>query len=335
MGLLPEEEQQLMPSTTFRYNEKTCQYERERITFKSVLWYCLGLVVTAACLLVAILFLHDWLINTEREVALRKENKALVQHHASLTQQLAELQPLLASLEHRDKVLHEKFFGTPPSLPTQDVDRASKENLLIADGDAFRDQVASLSKASDELIARAQSRNHRFGRKLEFNDKTVDVLRAMPTAAPVEGWQPDRLISGFGMRVNPFHKGLYEHLGVDIAMPRGTPVKATAAGKVTQLKRSDLEAGYGNYIEIDHGNGITTRYAHLDEISVRYGAKVAKGDVVGTVGSSGGSVAPHIHYEILRDGKNVDPIFYMVEGLSAAEHHLLTIKSHQQNQSLD
>ncbi|MDQ2657797.1 MAG: M23 family metallopeptidase, partial [Bacteroidota bacterium] len=141
--------------------------------------------------------------------------------------------------------------------------------------------------------------------------------------------------SGFGMRVNPFHKGLYKHLGVDIAMPRGTPVLATATGKVVQLKRSDLQAGYGNYLEVDHGNGVVTRYAHLEDILVRFGARVTKGDTIGTVGTSGGSVAPHMHYEILRDGENVDPVHYMVQGLSATQHQLLTTMSHKQNQSLD
>jgi murein DD-endopeptidase MepM/ murein hydrolase activator NlpD len=118
-------------------------------------------------------------------------------------------------------------------------------------------------------------------------------------------------------------------------MPRGTPVFATGAGKVSQLKRSDLQAGYGNYVEIDHGNGIVTRYAHLEDISVKFGASVAKGERIGSVGTSGGSVAPHVHYEILRDGKNVDPVHYMVEGLNPSHHYVLTVLSHQQNQSLD
>jgi murein DD-endopeptidase MepM/ murein hydrolase activator NlpD len=118
-------------------------------------------------------------------------------------------------------------------------------------------------------------------------------------------------------------------------MPRGTPVVATAAGVIKESKRSDLQAGYGNYIDIDHGNNIITRYAHLEDITIRYGNKVEKGDVIGTVGSSGGSIAPHLHYEILRDGKNVDPIYYIIEGMTSDQHEQLTWLSHQQNQSLD
>ena len=324
-----------MRYTTFRYNAQTCQYERVRLNAKSVLWYCLGLGVMASCILVGILLLHDLLVNTDRESRLRKENRALQRHHSLLSADLNQLQPVLTSLQHKDKVLHTKFFGSQPTLPAGTVDRASKQQLLLADARSFRKQVSSLKETSEKLIVQSASTNHYFGKEVTLKKEALVNMNALPTLQPVQPWHADRLISGFGLRVNPFHKGLYDHLGVDIAMPRGTPVIATASGKVTQLKRSDLEAGYGNYLEIDHGNGIITRYAHLEDIQVKFGAKVAKGETIGSVGTSGGSVAPHVHYEILRDDENVDPIHYMIEGLTASEHHLLIIMSHQQNQSLD
>jgi murein DD-endopeptidase MepM/ murein hydrolase activator NlpD len=157
----------------------------------------------------------------------------------------------------------------------------------------------------------------------------------MPAYQPVQPWSADKVLSGFGTRVNPFHKGLYEHPGVDIGAPRGAAVNATAPGVVTEIKRSTVEAGYGNFIEIDHGHGFRTRYAHLEEIKVKLNQRIAKGAVIGTVGNSGGSIAPHLHYEIIRDGKNVDPVRYMIEGLSSLEHHQLTQVSKKHNQSLD
>lgn len=324
-----------MRNTTYRYNCETCQYERVKVTARSVVWYCLGLMVMASTMLVGILLLHDFLINTNRETRLRRENKALRKHHNALSAQLDELRPVLTSLENKDHVLHARFFGSAPVVTVAQVDRASKEKLLLADGPSFREHVLTLKSVSEELTVRSASTNYYYGEKLDVEPSVLASMHSLPTLQPVQPWQTDRLISGFGMRVNPFHKGLYKHLGVDIAMTRGTPVIATASGVISQLKRSDLQAGYGNYIEIDHGNGIVTRYAHLEDIAVRYGARVAKGDTIGTVGSSGGSVAPHLHYEIIRNGKNIDPIHYMVEGLSSHDHHLLTVMSHQQNQSLD
>jgi murein DD-endopeptidase MepM/ murein hydrolase activator NlpD len=324
-----------MRYTTYRYNAPTCQYERVRVNAKGVIWYCVGLATMACCMLVGILLLHDLVINTENESRLRKENRAFKRHHAILSSELNELQPVLTSLQNKDRILHSKFFGAPPVLPPQDTDRASKERLLLADAGSFRRQVSSLKATSRQLALRSARSNRYFGSTLKLAPEKLPNLNALPTLQPVKQWAPDRLISGFGLRVNPFHKGLYDHLGVDIAMPRGTPVIATGSGTVSQLKRSDLQAGYGNYIEINHGEGVVTRYAHLQDINVKFGARVKKGEVIGTVGSSGGSVAPHVHYEILRDGENADPVKYMVQGLSSDEHHQLTEMSHQQNQSLD
>lgn len=324
-----------MRNTTYRYNVLTCQYERVRVTAKGVVWYFLGLAVVASCMLVGILLLHDLIINTPNEKRLRKENRAFKRHHAILSTELNQLQPVLISLQNKDRILHSKFFGAPPVAPAEEIDRASKEKLLLADASSFRRQVTSLKATSERLALRSTRTNRYFGNTLKVAPEDLPSVNALPTLQPVTPWQADRLISGFGLRVNPFHKGLYDHLGVDIAMPRGSAVIATGSGKVSQLKRSDLQAGYGNYIEISHGQGIVTRYAHLEDINVKFGAKVKKGDVIGTVGSSGGSVAPHVHYEILRDDENVDPVDYMVEGLDSNEHHQLTEMSHQQNQSLD
>lgn len=324
-----------MRYTTFRYNAETCQYERVRLNAKSVLCYILGLAAMGCCMLIGILLLHDFVINTDRENRLRRENVAFRKHHQILTAKLNELQPVLTSLQNKDRVLHEKFFGSQPVSHPANLERASKQNLLLADGQSFRDQVTALKDISEKLIATSAMSNIFFGGKLSIKKDALPGINALPTLPPVQPCDTERLISGFGMRVNPFHKGLYEHLGVDLAMPRGTPVVAAADGKITQLKRSELQAGYGNYIEIDHGNGMVTRYAHLEDIDVKFGTKIGKGERIGTIGTSGGSIAPHLHYEILRDGKNVDPVFYMLEGLPPSEHYILTLVSHRQNQSLD
>ena len=324
-----------MRYTTFRYNAETCQYERVRLSVRSVLWYSIGLVAMGSCMLVGILLIHDQVVSTTREIQLRKENKALQKHHAILTAGLNDIRPVLASLQQKDQILHTKFFGTLPVVQPAEVDYASKQDLLLADGNSFRKQVTDLKGSSEKLRRRSAVTNRSFANQINLTESALANINALPTLQPVQDWETQSLISGFGMRVNPFHKGLYEHLGVDLALPRGSAVIATGSGRITQLKRSDLQAGYGNYIEVDHGNGIVTRYAHLEEIVVKYGASVHKGEKIGTVGTSGGSVAPHLHYEVLRDGKNVDPIDYMLEKLSPAEHYFLTLMSHQQNQSLD
>ncbi|HEX8038312.1 MAG TPA: M23 family metallopeptidase, partial [Chryseosolibacter sp.] len=323
-----------MRYTTYRYNKETCQFERVRLNARNVLWYCAGVAVTASCLLLGILLLHDVIVNTDAEKILRKENRALREHHAILSAELEELQPVLTSLENKDRVLHKRYFGSQLAS-ARAYDHVSKEKFLLADPRTFRNQVAALTGTSDKLLSGASETNVLFANRLLLSKDRIGSLRSAPTLQPVKPWENERLISGYGMRVNPFHKGLYEHLGIDIAMPRGTPVMATASGFTREIKRSDLEAGYGNYVEIDHGNGWVTRYAHLEDIRIKYGSRISKGQVIGTLGSSGGSVAPHLHYEILFNGTNVDPVLYMLEGLTSDQHDGLTFRSHQQNQSLD
>lgn len=324
-----------MRNRVYRYNTLTCQYERVRTNARSVIWYCLGVMVMGSCMLLGILLLHDVIVNTENESRLRKENRAFRRHHAVLSAQLNELQPVLTSLQNKDRILHAKFFGAPPVSPGPEIDRASKQKLLLADARSFPVQVSALKATAERLIRRSARSNFHFASKLKGVDEALPAISSLPTLPPILPWEADQLISGFGLRVNPFHKGLYEHLGVDIAMPRGTPVHAPGSGVVKKIKRSDLQAGYGNYLELDHGGGLITRHAHLEDISVRLGERIEKGHVIATVGTSGGSVAPHLHYEILLDGKNMDPAFYMIEGLSSEEHDRLVLQSHQQNQSLD
>lgn len=135
--------------------------------------------------------------------------------------------------------------------------------------------------------------------ELERRDRTPNIW-------PVDGW----LTSGFKWRISPIDGRLLFHQGLDIAAPLGSPVVATAGGVVT---RSAYSGGYGNLVEIDHGNGIRTRYAHNAELLVSVGEQVQRGDVIAAVGSTGRSTGPHVHYEVRIDGKPVDPIEYVEE----------------------
>lgn len=110
---------------------------------------------------------------------------------------------------------------------------------------------------------------------------------------------------------------------------------ATGNGTVTLVKNSELQAGFGNYLEIDHGYGYVTRYTHLGEIKVRMGQRVTKGMTIALMGMSGGSIAPHVHYEVLKDGHQIDPMKVLVEGMNAELYHQLAVAASQPNQSLD
>lgn len=322
-----------MSKTLYRYNAETCQYERVRVKTSDILFYACGVLMTALLMLAGILALHDYVFDSAKESALRKENNALKKNGLILTSQINTIESALASLAEEDKKLHSKFFGASAQHSSVSPDESPVKNILLGGADSFRNTVDKIGNRTAALLDKSATSNA----ITERNSALLKYLSvsSLPSLQPIAPWDTEKVLSGFGMRVNPFHKGLYEHSGIDIAVPRGTPVVATAGGVVKEIKRSTLEAGYGNYIEIDHGGGFSTRYAHLEEIRVRNGQKITKAAVIGTTGSSGGSIAPHLHYEIIRHGKQVDPVHYMIGGLSSTEYDQLKAISQKQNQSLD
>ena len=141
------------------------------------------------------------------------------------------------------------------------------------------------------------------------------------------------MASGFGWRTDPFTKKRKRHWGMDFSAERGSAIYATGDGKISRA--DNRAAGFGNHVRIDHGFGYVSIYAHMDKISVRKGNRVKRGDIIGYVGSSGRSVAPHLHYEITKDGKKINPINFYYGNLSPGEFETLITQASQENQSLD
>jgi len=139
-------------------------------------------------------------------------------------------------------------------------------------------------------------------------------LVAVPVHKPIIG-EVD-MSSPFGMRMDPFLGRPAVHTGIDLRGDTGEPVRATATGRVTIAGR---EGGYGNMVEINHGNGLASRYGHLSQIGVRFGQFVRVGETIGRIGSTGRSTGPHLHYETRVNGEAVDPQKFLRAGLRLGE----------------
>ena len=323
-----------MGKSKYYYNPETCQYERARPTFPTVMLYGGGVIAVASLMFAGLIFIADRLVVTEQERYLLHENEALATHKTVLASRLGEVESAIDDLHQKDIMIHEKLFEVKPQAVVRDKAR-DHNAILTADAGEFRAQLHKLEATTSRLKTGSARVNHAFGERFSKAEGTGKDLHAIPTLQPIVNSNLDFVVSGFGIRINPFHKGRYKHPGIDFAAPRGTVVVATAPGKVTVAKRSKLQAGYGTYIEIKHSNGLKTRYAHLEDIQIREGESVTKGQPIGTVGNTGGSIAPHLHYEIIRDKEHINPMIYMVEGLSSKDYNRLTVISSIQNQSLD
>ncbi|GHM98611.1 peptidase [Cytophagales bacterium WSM2-2] len=321
-----------MSQPQFRYNPKTLRYERVRFS----IWRSGGTLIAYSVF--GILFfaglnlLQNLVIETKKEKSLAAENKALAQYKVVLAGQIESSNQSLLTLKEDESKLHEKLFEAPIERESSLVEKTAPR---VAQDDDWSDAMDLINKRFKALSEQTVSKNFFYGDRLSLDKSDVPTLIDFPSTAPVAELNDQNLVSGFGVRINPFHKGNYHHDGIDIALAKGTEILSTGNGQVINFAYSQLEAGFGNYVEIDHGNGLVTRYSHLDQINVTWGQKIKQGQVIGLSGSSGGSVAPHLHYEVIKFGKNLDPLTYIMEGINAEKHHQLALKSKIQNQSLD
>jgi len=184
--------------------------------------------------------------------------------------------------------------------------------------DRLRRKVYIESKSQDEVVQLAENKEKLFA--------------AIPAIQPVANKELIALASGFGMRIHPVYKVKKMHTGVDFAAAIGTPIYATADGLVDLVEVNF--SGYGKSIGIDHGFGYRTRYAHMHGFAVRQGQRVKRGELIGYVGDTGLSTAPHLHYEVFINGVHVNPIHYFFNDLNPAEYEKLIELASIENQSL-
>ncbi|MEZ4974507.1 MAG: M23 family metallopeptidase [Cyclobacteriaceae bacterium] len=322
-----------MPKKKYYYDQKTLRFERKKISVTKVVSYGFGYLSFGVLFFVGLLVLQNYVVETPLEAKLRQENNALQTHKEILNDRLQTASVQLATLQNKDNELYKKIFEIPRSETSASF--TGNEEILTASSPVFMGWTERLTSKFVTIAKKAQSSNDFFRLTTSVSKSDWNKLQSTPVLQPVESFDVSQLVSGYGIRINPFHKGKYHHDGVDIAAPRGASVVAAGPGKVLSVKKSDLLAGFGNYVEVDHGYGYVTRYAHMDDISVRVGEKVLKGFKLGTVGSSGGSIAPHVHYEVSISGTNVDPLQYLVQGLNSDAYAKLFIASKKINQSLD
>ncbi len=166
--------------------------------------------------------------------------------------------------------------------------------------------VVDLESRLDELKEQCRFQEENFDEILQRLDDQNELWACTPSICPVrDGWPS----SGFGRRKDPFTDVPAMHLGLDFSAPRGSPIYATADGRVIS---AGWHKEFGRTVEIDHGNGIVTRYAHNDKLTVKRGQMVSRGQIIATVGRSGRATAPHVHYEVRIDGVPVNPWKYIL-----------------------
>lgn len=324
-----------MPKIKYYYDTETCKYERVRISRWDVFLNVLGFVVLVLVAGICLVIVFDTYFESPKSAKLKKENEELYFYYDMISKEMDRANQMLTSLQDRDNNVYRTIFEAEP-IPT------TVRGAGVGGVDRYK-EILENGLESDELIANTFQRIHQLDRQLYIQTKSYDdllglaedkseMLSSIPAIQPVSNKRLRRLASGFGMRVHPIYKVKMMHPGIDFSAPQGTPVYATGAGKVVEVKTS--LSGYGKQVIIDHGFGYRTRYAHLQEFSVKQGQEVERGQGIGLVGSTGTSTAPHLHYEIYREGERVNPIHYFYQDITAEEYEVLVQLASIENQSL-
>ena len=320
------------------YNERSLQYEQHRITPKQRLKQVAGFTVSSALFGLAALWVVQQYFPTPKEKQLNRQLSNVVYHFSNLKEDFKEVAADVEFLQQKDADIHRMIFGIDP------IDDGIW-NGGVGGHKPYDNMV--MESVSKEMISETLSEVDQLKRKIEIQKASLDTLftlavekeKRLASIPSIKPLREDKLkrrlhsLSGFGMRLHPVHKVKKFHAGIDFTAPSGTEIQATGNGKV--IKIENKKGGYGRNIVIDHGYGYTTLYGHMSEILVKVGQDVVKGQLIGKVGNTGTSTAPHLHYEVRINGKPVNPIDYCMDGLSPEEYKDLVELASIKNQSFD
>ena len=325
-----------MSKVKYYYDSETLSYRPITITHKKrisniVLFFLASFVFGLVALL--LLLNSDW-INTPVEISQKRALENYELQFEILNKKLNQIEAVVANIEERDNNIYRVYFEASP-IPEEQrrAGFGGVNRYKNLEGYGNSDLIIDATKRLDILSKQTvvQSRSLDEIERLAANK--AELIEAIPSIQPIKNQDLTRMASGYGYRTDPFTKKRRFHYGMDFSARKGTPIYATGNGVV---KRADnRSSGYGKHIRIDHGFGYISLYAHLSKYNVRRGQKVKRGDIIGYVGNTGRSVGPHVHYEIFKDNKKINPLNFYYGNLSQKEFDALLTQSRQENQSMD
>jgi murein DD-endopeptidase MepM/ murein hydrolase activator NlpD len=324
-----------MARIKYYYDTESCKYERIKISTWDIIINLLGFLSLSFVVAIGIVILFSTYFESPKETLLKKENEEMKYYFSLLEKEVNNMHDMMTSLQKRDDNVYRVIFEADPIPPSvrQAGTGGSEKYKDIVEKNLLNENlvISSLSKV-DMLKRQMYIQTKSYDEILQLARNKTKLLGAIPAIQPISNKELTRLASGFGMRIHPIYKVKKMHTGIDFTAPRGTPIYSTGDGIVEEVR---IEfGGYGRQVVINHGFGYKTLYAHMEEFNVKAGDKVKRGDCIGYVGNSGLSTAPHLHYEVIKDGKRVNPVHYFFQDLNDEEYEKILELASIENQSL-
>lgn len=324
-----------MARIKYYYDTESCKYERVKVSTWDIVLNSLGFLSFSLILAVGIFYTYNLYFQSPVEARLEKENEELKYYYELLQREMVEASDMLTSLQERDDNVYRVIFEAEPipaSIRDAGVGGVNRYREITNKNLEREDLVVDLHQTLDKLKKQMYIQTKSYDELLDMAANKDNFFAAIPAIQPVSNDELKRLSSGYGMRMHPILKVRKLHPGIDFSAPKGTPIYATGDGEVKRVHTS--LGGYGRQVEIDHGYGYVTKYAHMEMFNVKKGQKVKRGECIGYVGNSGRSTAPHLHYEVHKDGKKINPVHYFHQDLNPTEYEEILRLASIENQAL-
>ncbi|MDX2046243.1 MAG: M23 family metallopeptidase [Chitinophagaceae bacterium] len=323
-----------MKKVKYYYNTNTLRYEKLVVPLRVKLLRVLGFLAAAIVTGLIIVAFAFRFLDSPKEKILRLQYERSQEDLASIRGRVRSMEDRLKQLEKRDNEVYRSIFEAnpiPDSARARQMEKEQEIRLVsgMDDNELAYSLAVTLNTLNNRISFQEKSYNDIAGM---LKNKEL-LLSCTPAIQPVNNKDLNRIASGFGYRIDPVYKTVKMHEGLDFSAPQGTPIYATANGTIKLS--GNVGNGYGNHVIINHNFGYETLYGHMTRIKVRAGQKVKRGEVIGWVGSTGKSTGPHLHYEVHKNGRPVDPIYFFYNDLTPEQYDRILKLAAASNQSFD
>ncbi len=323
-----------MAKIRYQFNTKSLKIEKVQVTMKERLKRLAGSMAFGLVFGMVVIVLAYNFISSPREKILLNELEQYKLQYKIMNDRLDKVQKVLADVQDRDDNIYRVIFESEP-VPSEirkagfgGVDRYEQLER-IPNSEIVVNTAKRLDQITSQLVVQSKSYDEVF--KLAKNKEKL--IASIPAIQPVDFHDLRRIGSLFGYRTDPFYKVIKFHEGMDFTAAIGTPIYATGDGVVSEAEYNS--GGYGNKIMINHGYSYETVYAHLSKIKVKVGQRVKRGEIIGLMGNTGKSTAPHCHYEVHKAGVPMNPIYFFFNDITPAEYQAMLEMSSNPSQTMD
>lgn len=323
-----------MKKIKYYYNTHTLRYEKQIVPLRVALLRVLAFISTAIVTGLIIVAIAFRFVDSPKEKLLKVQLDRAEEVNRIYKDRYRDIDDRLKLLERRDNEVYRSVFE---ATPIPDSARAkqieSKKELQLVAGMENSEMTEGIYNSLNTIYNRIANQEGSYKEIEKMIKNKEKLLASTPAIQPLSNRDLNRLSSGFGYRIDPVYKTVKFHPGLDFSAPQGTPIYATAEGTVQTA--GNLGNGYGNHIVIQHGYSYSTLYGHMSRIKAKRGQRVKRGEVIGYVGSTGKSTGSHLHYEVFKGRKRLDPIYFFYNDLTPEQYQQILKLAASRNQSFD